>query len=167
VTPKHWSVNALSAELGIDRRSLARRLEGLTPASEKKVGKRTERGYLLRDVFHHLQTDGAERLDLNAERAKLAVLQQEKIRMEIAEKRGKLLSVEGVTAHWQSIVTEIRGALLAMPNRAAPMLARRDEAYVSTVLTDLIYQALHAFSRSAIPPDLRDRIARYEQEAGR
>lgn len=165
MTPKHWSVNALATELGIDRRSLARRLEGLAPAVEKTVGKRTERGYLLRDVFHHLQTDGGERLDLNAERAKLAVLQQAKLRIEIAEKRGELLSAEGVKTHWQSIISEVRGALLAMPHRAAPLLARRDEAQVSAVLTDLIYQTLHAFARSAIPPDLSERIARYEREA--
>jgi phage terminase Nu1 subunit (DNA packaging protein) len=137
------------------------------PAAEKMVGKRTERSYLLREVFHYLQTDGAERLDLNVERAKLAVLQQEKIRIEIAEKRGELLSADAVTTHWQSMVAEVRGSLLAIPHRASPLLARRDEEQVAAVLTDLIYQALHAFSRSAIPPDLLDRIARYEKETHR
>jgi hypothetical protein len=163
VTPKMWSLNALSVELAVDRRSLARRLEGLEPATEKKIGARTERLYRLRDVFHYLGTGETQKLDLNSERAKLAVLQQERIRIEIAEKRGELLSRKGVVAHWRSMVSEWRSRLLALPNRAATMVARRDEAAAFAVLTDLVHEVLHGFSRSAVPPDVQERIGLYKR----
>jgi hypothetical protein len=53
-----WSINALSTELGTDRRTLAKRLDGLRPA------KKDPKLYLLRDVLLHLrQYDGDLQLD--------------------------------------------------------------------------------------------------------
>jgi hypothetical protein len=53
-----WSINALSTELGTDRRTLAKRLGGLRPAKEEP------KLYLLRDVLLHLrQYDGDLQLD--------------------------------------------------------------------------------------------------------
>jgi hypothetical protein len=147
----------------MDRRALGRRLVGLEPVEERKVGKRTERLYRLADVFAHLRSD--ERLDLNSERAKLAVLQQERIRLEIGEKRGELISSKAIVAHWQAMVGEIRGRLLALPNRAAPLVARKDEGQIFAVLNDLVYEALHSLARSAIPSDIEERIARYKEKA--
>jgi hypothetical protein len=95
----------------------------------------------------------------------LAVLQQERIRLEIGEKRGQLISAKAIVAHWQGMVGEMRGRLLALPNRAAPLVSRKDESQVFAVLNDLIYEALHGFARSAIPPDIAERIARYEEKA--
>lgn len=37
-TPSSWSVNALAAELGLDRRTLARRIEGLAPVGQSPRG---------------------------------------------------------------------------------------------------------------------------------
>jgi hypothetical protein len=147
----------------MDRRALGRRLEGLEPVEERKVGRRTERLYRLADVFAHLRSD--DRLDLNAERAKLAVLQQERIRLEIGEKRGELISSKAIVAHWQTMVGEIRGRLLALPNRAAPLVARKDEGQVFAVLSDLTHECLHGLARNAIPPDIEERIKRYEEQA--
>lgn len=44
-----WSINALSVELGLDRRTLAKRLDGLAPAQE------SPKTYRLRDVLDHLR----------------------------------------------------------------------------------------------------------------
>jgi hypothetical protein len=49
-----WSINALSNELGRDRRTLAKLLSDLPPAEEKHVGKRIEKRWQLLDVLHHL-----------------------------------------------------------------------------------------------------------------
>jgi len=49
-----WSINALATEFHKDRRTMAKRLEGLKPAEVKKVGKRTEKRYYLADVVDHL-----------------------------------------------------------------------------------------------------------------
>jgi hypothetical protein len=52
---KTWSINALSTELDLDRRTLAKRLDGLAPATEKKVGDRTEKRWHLADVLAHFE----------------------------------------------------------------------------------------------------------------
>lgn len=52
---KLWSINALSTELEIDRRTLAKRLAGLPPAESKKVGIRIEKRWRLADVVGHLK----------------------------------------------------------------------------------------------------------------
>jgi hypothetical protein len=43
MTKQLWSINALSVELGIDRRTLAKRLADLPPDEEKKIGARIEK----------------------------------------------------------------------------------------------------------------------------
>ena len=52
---KLWSINALAIELEIDRRTMAKRLEGLPPASTKKMGSRTEKRWHLADVLEHFK----------------------------------------------------------------------------------------------------------------
>lgn len=53
-----WTISGLSAQLGIDRRTLAKRLQGLTPASvEKRSDGAKVRRYKLADVVAHLNRD--------------------------------------------------------------------------------------------------------------
>lgn len=52
--PELWSINALSTELGIDRRTLSKKLATLPAAQSKKVGKRIEKRWMLADVVEHL-----------------------------------------------------------------------------------------------------------------
>jgi len=52
---KLWSISGLAAELKMDRRTLAKRLEHLPPAEEKKTDKRTQKLWRLIDVVEHLK----------------------------------------------------------------------------------------------------------------
>ena len=54
-----WSINGLSNELGIDRRTLSDRLDGLTPAETKQLKNRTESRWYLSDVLEHLENPDA------------------------------------------------------------------------------------------------------------
>lgn len=121
--PKTWTLSALSVELDLDRRSLARRLEGLAPVSETTKGKRVDRRYKLAEVVHHLFGREGPRLDLNDERAKLAVLQQEKLQLEISELRGDLVRLPAVEARWQEMLGAMRTKLLALPSKLAVAVA--------------------------------------------
>ncbi|MBK1619987.1 hypothetical protein CKO42_16375 [Lamprobacter modestohalophilus] len=50
-----WTISGLSAELGIDRRTLAKRLADLEPADlDKRTNGAKIRRYKLADVFHHM-----------------------------------------------------------------------------------------------------------------
>ena len=162
MTPQLWSVNALSVELAIDRRSLSRRLEGLKPAQETQHGRRLERLYRMRDVFQHLAAGGEQGIDLQLERGRMARLQREELELEIALKRGEVAHIETIVEHWQSMVVTFRHQVLAIPARAAPMLARKEEAEIWQVLKDLLHQALIALAGKPIPSELADRIAAHE-----
>ena len=52
LTRQAWSINALSVELGLDRRTLGKRLDGLRPLEE---GPRGSKLYGLTDVIRHLR----------------------------------------------------------------------------------------------------------------
>jgi len=57
---KLWSINGLANELEIDRRTLAKRLEGLPAATVKKMGSRTEKRWYLADVLEHFKNPRAK-----------------------------------------------------------------------------------------------------------
>jgi hypothetical protein len=87
-----WSVNRLATELQLDRRALAKRLEGLKPATEKKTARGIDREWFLSAVVEHLYrpTDG-ERLDPQQERARLDKLRADQVADAIAIKRRDLI----------------------------------------------------------------------------
>ena len=51
-----WSISGLATELGMDRRTIAKRLEGLEPDQITKSGsgKRSERRWYMARVFRHI-----------------------------------------------------------------------------------------------------------------
>jgi hypothetical protein len=61
-----WSLNALATELCIDRRTLAKRLEGLRPSEVKRIGGRTEKRWRLEEVVQHLEKPKARHIDTEA-----------------------------------------------------------------------------------------------------
>lgn len=66
-----WSLSGLAVELRIDRRTLAKKLRGLAPIEEKRVGWRTERRWLLFDAIAHLNRSKGD-VKLAEERVKQA-----------------------------------------------------------------------------------------------
>ncbi len=117
-----WSLNALSTELDRDRRSLARRLEDLTPDEQVKHAGRQIKRWRLRRVLAHLDAQTTTVLDLNQERARLAKIQAEKIEFEVARLRGSLLDADAVERALSRVIVDLRTRLLALPTKAAPLL---------------------------------------------
>ncbi len=61
---KTWSISGLAVELGIDRRTLASKLDGLAPATSKETkGGRVDRRWFLADVLKHLNGDSGPEPD--------------------------------------------------------------------------------------------------------
>lgn len=149
MTPKKWSISALSVELGIDRRTLARRLEGLDPIEEKEIGRRVERTYRMRDVFRHLAAI-EQRPTLDDERAKLAILQQERLRLEIASKHGSLVDLNIAREEYRAAFTSIRDRLLTIPARVAPLVSGLDAPAAFDILNDDIRRCLRDIARGGI-----------------
>ena len=164
--PELWSVNRLACELAMDRRSLAKKLEGLEPVESKKTAKGTDRLFRLADVIAHLADPGGDgALDLSQERAKLARLQQQKLELELAEVRGEVCRVPVVVQHWQGMVMSMRAVLLNLPSRVAGRVPPEQQAAVLQVTTSEVHAALQAIATDPLPYEVRRRVeGRVEQD---
>jgi hypothetical protein len=55
MTKQTYSINALAVELGMDRRTIAKALDGLRPAEVKKIGQRIEKRWFLDEALKRIQ----------------------------------------------------------------------------------------------------------------
>ena len=136
-----WTVNSLSVEVKIDRRTLAKRLEGL-PTTGKVKG---FPAWYLADVLAHLHAGGkdeGERLSYEVEKARFAKEQADKLELENAKTRGELLPADEVARADEAIYTAIRDGFLALPDAVADQLceiaAAEGPASVATFLRERV-----------------------------
>lgn len=142
-----WTVSGLAVELDRDRRSLSRELENLEPDEVEKQGNRTVRRYRMARVVAHLMGQRGEALDLNAERARLAKEQADKIERENALARGELVVIGAVEKWAEGLFHEVKAKFLGMPRALAPLLAAyTDPRQVEEKLEDAIHESLRALS---------------------
>jgi hypothetical protein len=114
-----WSVNALAVELGFDRRSLSRKLEGLRPTEEETKGARTERRYRLAAVFQHLsrgtQHDGAAP-DQMSPKERLDHYRAERECDKLATERGQLIEAHEFERAFADAIKTVATALESLPD---------------------------------------------------
>ncbi len=143
-----WSINGLSTELGLDRRTIAKRLEGVAPAEGEGRSARYRMAEAAVAIWGRAGGGGAsasgsgEPLDLTAERARLAKFQADKTELEVAVLRGDLIPGEVVKATWGDYIAAARAKLIALPSTAAPRVAGGTLREVELELRDLVHQAL-------------------------
>ena len=123
------SINKLAELTGIDRRTVKKRLEGLTP---NKVGRayNYESTQALPAIYAsavikpgpQVTDPDAFNLDYQAEKARLAKEKADGQAIKNAESRRELVPVAEITNAWGRIITGIRNQFLALPNRLAQML---------------------------------------------
>src|SRR4051812_15444829 len=117
---KLWTISELATELGIDRRTMAKRLEGLEPDQNETDGAgRQHRKYLLARVFGHLVEGEDGGLKLDDERARLAHEQANRAEMENEVRRGELLDAERVGEDIENTFNTFRQKLLSAPTKLA------------------------------------------------
>lgn len=94
---------------------------------------------------------GGGETGLIAERARLSAEQADAQAMKNAKMRGDLLPRDEVTAAVQSAFARVRARLLAIPSRAAPIVAPlRAPGEVQAKLTDLVHEALAELASTEI-----------------
>ncbi len=143
MTAQHWSISGLSVELKLDRRTLAKRLQGLEPDSEDKRAKY----YLMASVIEHLYINSEnEKLDLAQEQALLAQARRKKIEAENDLMSGQLCNTDEMIGYVVKQISTCKSKLLAIPQQAHEVLQAKDYAEAVMVLRDLITQALEEIS---------------------
>ncbi len=139
-----WTLNALAVELGRDRRSLARALEGLEPDECRQAGSRTDRKYRLVRVIEHLyaRDPGGEELDPAKERARKDKEAADKLALENAETRGDLARVSVMAREVATLLGDHRQNALSVPTKLAPILVGLDADRIRSKLEDAVYELL-------------------------
>jgi len=139
---QEWTVSGLSVELGVDRRTIAKRLSGVTPV--RTEGKSNY--YLMADVVRAIYAD-QDAGSLEAERTRLTKAQADKTELEVETMRKNLLPADEVLKAWQQMIGAFRARCLGIPTRAAHA-AMSAESFVDaeSVIKDYIHEALTELS---------------------
>jgi hypothetical protein len=133
---KLWTISELSVELDVDRRTMAKRLEGLEPEEqETDKGGREHRRYRLAAVFAHLMGGDASALSLDEERARLAHEQADRAAMENEVRRGELLDQAEVEPDLERALVTFRQKLLGQGTKLGP-LVNPDKPHAARDLID-------------------------------
>lgn len=154
MVPRLWSVNALSTEFGLDRRTVAKRIKDAAPAGELS-GKPA---WKMADVAAALagSAGGDARapdgdLDLSAERARKAKEEADKLEMQNAQLRGDLLAREDVDAAVVGAFARVRSRVIGIPSKVAPLIVGMESpAEVEAVVRRAIYDALRELSETSV-----------------
>ncbi len=143
------STNRIADLVGMDRRTVRRRLRNLTPVRQG-VANTYPSDVALALVFSDPDQDPDEDgkvINLNNERAKLARAQTEKAVLEVDALRGRLIPEDEVIEQGQRMVVAFRNRALAIPSKLAPeMVLAETEAEARAALQLAIHEALDEIS---------------------
>lgn len=87
-----------------------------------------------------------EALDPKQERAKLDEARRRIAELEYRRKCDELVDADEIESTWCRLVSDFRAGLLAIPNRAAPLLVHKDAAQMADILKGLLYEAMAALA---------------------
>lgn len=158
-----YSKTKLALELGVDRRTLDQRLDGIAPAKE---GARNAKLYYMRDVFaaflNHAEQEAARKrkpglpdaegeIDAKAHAVELASakLRREQADAELAEikvarERGLLIEADRVEELWGELIGAMRARLLSLPSQAAIDIVELDRVKIEATLDEYVREAVSA-----------------------
>lgn len=151
--PTLWSVSALAVEFEMDRRTVAKRLSGVTPSGERQ-GKPVWRMADAAAAIVGASRDGAEQGDeaeLLAERTRKTREEADAIEMKNAQMRGELLLREDVTAAVVSAFARVRARMIGLPPKLAPMMVTISEiAEAEALIRRAVYDALRELADTSV-----------------
>ena len=134
------AVSQLLADLGMDRGSGGYELDAVRVAYIRRLRERAAG-----------RTGEDAKLNLAEERAKLAVLQTEAMEIKNQKSLGELLPRDAVTSAMQDANAKVRARYLALPPRAAPIIAPMNSPVeIQAYLTDLVHEALAELATTRI-----------------
>jgi phage terminase Nu1 subunit (DNA packaging protein) len=140
----------LAAFLGISERQLGNLVTaGVVPAPRAR-GKYNLAVSAKRYIeFKSGPADAPGNKKLAEQRARLTAAKADVAEMERRRILGKVVDVEETTAGWTAILKVIRSNFLALPNRAAPVLATmNDPRRIAAYLTERVHEVLESTSRT-------------------
>ena len=114
-----WSVSALAVEFGLDRRTVAQRLNNVEPAETKGRGKKYKLQDAAKAIIGQVNV-GNGIVSYDEAKARKMAAEAELSEIQLQKERGDVLSIEVVNIINNEIFGNFRAKLLALPAKAAP-----------------------------------------------
>lgn len=130
MTARIWTINGLASELDRDRRTIGAALRDVNHDGKTDRG---HKGWYMETALKALGAGGRggsseDGLDKNAELARKAKEEADKLEMENALRRGELREAADVDAAVIAAFTRVRSRLLAVPSKLAPKVVTAEDA---------------------------------------
>ena len=150
----------IQRELGMDRVTLVRRLEGIAP----EKGPRNASLYRIRDVFSACLAHAESKKEVKVEaftpeqraekeaqiletKLQSALVQLESDQIDLAKKKGDLLEFERVAFRWADLCASFRQRLLTLPSRLSLETQGLDRRDVERRADELVIEALNELAK--------------------
>ena len=125
----YWSISALAVEFGLDRRTVAQRLNSVEPVQTKGKVKKYKLQEAAKAIIGQVNIgDGI--LSYDEARARKMSAEAELSEIELQKERGDVLSIDVINTINNEIFGNFRAKLLALPAKSAP------DIFASTNVTE-------------------------------
>lgn len=146
---KLWTLSALSVEFGMDRRTLAKRMNDVSPVETDKRAAYYKLEDAARAIFAGANTPDV--MSWDEARARKVAAEAEMAEIELAKERGLLLPVEMVAEINENIFGVFRARMTALPAKAAPDVFSADSlTEAKTLLKQHINAALDELANNVV-----------------
>ena len=142
------TISGLEQELGKDRRTIGRILEGIPPD-----GKASGRdAWFIKTFLRAFDNSGdGQALDGAAEKARLDRAKANLAELDLAQKEGRLVPASAIEKAWGSIATEIRTRLMSIPASTAPRITgKMSTVEIEAIIREQVDEALNAISGAVV-----------------
>lgn len=142
------TVSGLEQEIGKDRRTIGKILEGVPP--DGKANGRD--AWLIKTFLRAMEgSGGGDVLNPAAEKARLDKARADLAELDLAVKEGRLVPASAIEKAWGNIATEIRTRLMSIPASTAPRInAKTTTVEVEAIIREQVDEALKAISGAVI-----------------
>ncbi len=104
--------------------------------------------YITYKVASELRKVQGDDVDINEANRRKAIAQAVLLEMEVAEKEGKLISIDEIRKENEYILTSFRNKTLGVPSKVSPSLIGLESvAEIKAILDDAMYELLTELSR--------------------
>tara|TARA_X000001388_G_scaffold3779_2_gene2662 strand:- start:2126 stop:2647 length:522 start_codon:yes stop_codon:yes gene_type:complete len=150
MTQKLWTVSSLSVEFGMDRRTVAQRLNGVEPIEVKGRVKKYSMHDAAKAIIGQVNTTEGI-LSYDEARARKMAAEAELSEIELQKERAQVLPIDVVNMINNEVFGNFRAKLLALPARAAPdVFASSDVKEAKAILRKNINGVLEELSNMLV-----------------
>lgn len=142
------TISGLEQELGKDRRTIGRILEGVPPD-----GKASGRdAWFIKTFLRASDNSGdGQALDGAAEKARLDRAKANLAELDLAQKEGRLVPASAIEKAWGNVATEVRTRLMSIPASTAPRITgKMSTVEIEAIIREQVDEALKAISGAVI-----------------